>query len=65
MVGNTPERFKKLCEYGLQYCRELNPTPNAVLMNAWNEWAEGSILLEEERFGTGYLKAIRQVFWDG
>jgi hypothetical protein len=60
--GNTPERFADLCARARRFCRETRPTPYAVFINAWNEWTEGSFLLPEERTGTGYLEAIREVF---
>ena len=33
-----------------------------IILNAWNEWTEGSYLLPEERTGTKYLEAIKHVF---
>ena len=36
--------------------------PFAVMLNAWNEWTEGSYLLPEKRTGTAYLEALRRVF---
>lgn len=62
VVGNTPKKFQKLCERALQFCLERTPEPNAVFINAWNEWTEGSFLLPEKRYGDAYLKAIRSVF---
>ena len=62
IVGNTPDLFRKLCEHARSHCDAANPVPYALLINAWNEWTEGSFLLPEERYGTGYLEAIRETF---
>jgi len=62
VVGNTPRRFAGLCRQGLDFCRATQPTPNAVFVNAWNEWTEGCYLLPEKRYGTQYLEAIRATF---
>jgi hypothetical protein len=62
VVGNTPDRFKRLCQAARDHCQKAHPTPNAVFINAWNEWTEGSFLLPEKRYGQAYLEAIRDVF---
>ena len=62
VVGNTPDLFRKLCEHARSHCQAARPAPYALLVNAWNEWTEGSFLLPEERYGTGYLEAIRETF---
>ncbi|MBI5094012.1 MAG: glycoside hydrolase family 99-like domain-containing protein [Candidatus Hydrogenedentes bacterium] len=62
VVGNTPELFGKLCGAARQHLREFAPVPNAVLVNAWNEWTEGCYLLPEKRYGDGFLKALRGAF---
>jgi len=36
--------------------------PKFVMINAWNEWVEGSYLLPDKRTGYGYLEAVRDVF---
>lgn len=62
VVGNTPERFEQLLRAAAAQVDRSPRRPFAVLLNAWNEWTEGSYLLPEERTGTGYLDAIRRTF---
>jgi len=52
-VNNTPKLFGQLCAEARQFA---NGKP--VVINAWNEWTEGSYLLPERRTGTAYLKAL-------
>jgi len=33
-----------------------------ITVNAWNEWSEGSYPEPDERFGMGYLEAVKSVF---
>jgi len=60
VVGNTPELFEQLLRSAAKHVEQDPRKPFAVLINAWNEWTEGGYLLPEERFGTGYLEAIRR-----
>jgi len=61
-VGNTPELFEGLCRDARRQVEGDPARPFAVVLNAWNEWTEGSYLLPEERTGTAYLEAIRRAF---
>ncbi len=62
VVGNTPERFEQLLRDVARHVERDPRQPFAVLINAWNEWTEGCYLLPEERYGTGFLEAIRRTF---
>jgi hypothetical protein len=61
--GRTPEKFKRHLQDAL---RLLQTYPNKVLpmvlIEAWNEWGEGSYIEPHREFGFGYLDAIREVF---
>jgi lipopolysaccharide biosynthesis protein len=64
LLNNTPEKF----EAGLasMAARVISKPADEriIFLNAWNEWAEGNHLEPDERFGHGYLQAVRRVLED-
>jgi hypothetical protein len=62
VVGNTPRRFGQLCRDARQHLQAVNARHRVVVVNAWNEWPEGSYLLPEKRRGDAYLKALQRGF---
>lgn len=62
IVGNTPEAFKKALMQARQFM-DLHLKKNKILIiNAWNEWTEGSYLEPDTVHKMGYLNAIKEVF---
>ena len=59
VVDNTPKKFGELCRLALRQVQG-KPGPQAIFINAWNEWTEGMYLLPEERYGTAYLEELRR-----
>ena len=60
--NNTPEVFAKYLIIAKDYADAHSDTqPPFIMINAWNEWVEGSYLLPDQRNGFGYLKAVRDV----
>jgi len=61
------ERFRESIRAAVYYetcCRPLSvhvPSQKFVIVNAWNEWAEGMALEPSTTYGTGFLDAVRDV----
>jgi hypothetical protein len=62
VVSNTPAEFGRLCALARQHYARARLRPPGILVNAWNEWTEGSVLLPEQRYGTGFLDALKKAF---
>lgn len=59
MNGSTPEVFKD--NFDKLYSKSLSSNVPYLFINAWNEWAEGTYLEPDERYGFKYLEAIRDI----
>ena len=55
--GATPEKFKHY--FTRLYEKAAKAGSPFILINAWNEWAEGAYLEPDERNGYGYLEGIK------
>lgn len=60
--GSTPAKFRRMCEMVTPY---VDPKLNMVIVECWNEFGEGSYVEPCERFGFGYLNALRDAFGKG
>lgn len=58
LKGSSPEKFGKYLKE-LVTNRKRNYVDDVVVINAWNEWAEGAILEPTEQNGFGYLEQIK------
>jgi len=59
---NTPVSFAAFLDEAKDYADAHPEQPKIVVINAWNEWVEGSYLLPDRLNGFGYLEAVRDVF---
>jgi len=60
-TGSTPDLFRK----SLQHARNYVNADRVVMIEAWNEWGEGSILEPSVEHRFAYLDAVRSVFCPG
>ena len=63
---STPDKFEDMCRRArtLLERSEQPPRLRMVVVEAWNEFGEGSYIEPTKRYGFGYLDAIRRVFTD-
>jgi hypothetical protein len=61
--NNTPAVFAEYLQIAKDYADAHRDTqPPFVMINAWNEWVEGSYLLPDKVNGYGYLESVKTVF---
>jgi len=63
--GATPNHFKIYLRKAKAYVDAHPEQTKLITINSWNEWGEGSYLEPDDRFGFGYLEAVRDVFKEG
>lgn len=57
--GATPAIFNEWVSKTLAWSSKYNsPSEQIVFVNAWNEWAEGTYLEPDRRYGYAYLNAV-------
>ena len=60
-INNSPESFAAYLQKTRDYVRNHPEQPKLIIINAWNEWVEGSYLEPDMRWGYGYLEALKRV----
>lgn len=56
---SSPEKFQDWFESSIKYTEKNLPTDRQfIIVNAWNEWAEGAHLEPDSRHGYAYLNSI-------
>lgn len=60
--NHTPEAFASFIQTAKEYSdKRAGKQPKFIMLNAWNEYVEGSYLLPDRREGVRYLEAVRDV----
>ena len=58
VVNNTPQRFGLLVQRASNTPNPPQMRPPAIVINAWNEWTEGSVLLPDIKYQTRFLEEV-------
>ncbi|NCD00126.1 MAG: hypothetical protein EOL95_10555 [Bacteroidia bacterium] len=56
--GSTPDKFKYWLSKKLQNFEPYSHEENFIMINAWNEWAEGNHLEPCKKWGLQFLEAL-------
>ena len=59
LVNSTPALFQTTIEQALDIIKDKASEHQILFLKAWNEWGEGNYVEPDQRFGHGYLQAIR------
>lgn len=58
-IGASPDKFKEYLKKQIIHTRD-DYKKDKLFLFAWNEWSEGGYLEPDEKWGTEYLKAIKE-----
>ena len=59
VTGEHPDRFAEALERAVRFSPATGVDDPLVLVSSLNEWSEGHYLEPDQRFGTGWLEAVR------
>lgn len=61
-MNQSPEVFAEYLSKAKDYAdAHVHEQPKFIMINAWNEWVEGSYLLPDKKYGYAYLEAVKEV----
>lgn len=60
LTDSTPEKFQRTVEEAITLIKDKQPEHQILFLKAWNEWGEGNYVEPDQKYGHGYIQAIRQ-----
>lgn len=60
-INDTPESFAAYLQKTREFVENHPDQSKFIVINAWNEWVEGSYLEPDMRCVYGYLEAVKKV----
>lgn len=62
LAGSCPEQFYLHCKEVFSYVKEKKN--KVVFLKSWNEWGEGNYIEPDDKFGRGWIYALRKALND-
>ena len=59
-VNATPEHFETHIREALKLVEQKEPDHRVIFLRSWNEWAEGNYVEPDQKYGHGFLDAIKR-----
>lgn len=59
-VNSTPDNFQRHIEHALQVIAKKDKEHKILFLRSWNEWGEGNYVEPDDKFGHGFLDAIKK-----
>ena len=56
----TPDAFYEGVTRAVEQVSEKDSEHRIIFLNSWNEWGEGSYMEPDQRYGHGFLEALRR-----
>ena len=54
-----PKYFQKVAEWAIEAVKDKPKEEQIIFIKSWNEWGEGNYLEPDQKYGRGYLRALR------
>ena len=59
LTNSTPDKFEATVRKALEMISNKQPEHRILFLKAWNEWGEGDYVEPDQKYGHGFLDAIR------
>lgn len=61
--GSTPQLFQDYVQKLINLVKHKPQQHQIIFLKSWNEWGEGNYIEPDQKFGSGYLKALKDVIY--